>query len=93
MIGCSNVVFEPKTVYIERAFMKKSSPSLDFKSSVVTEQGLIPKTDCTHVTSNLYGSKTHVTFRDHEAEKLADYIAQEEARGALVSTERGVWIV
>lgn len=61
-------------------------------SSVVTDLGNVPMTNCTRVTSILHGSRAGATFRDHKAEKLAKYIAHEEASGATVTVERGVWI-
>ena len=48
--------------------------------------------NCTRVTSIFYGALTAVTIRDYEIEKLEPYIAEERARGATVTTERGVWI-
>lgn len=48
--------------------------------------------NCTRVTSRLGGLLTAVTIRDIEIEKLALYIAAEQASGAVVTTERGVWI-
>jgi len=73
--------------------MKKLSQSPDLKSSELTELGNAPKANCTRVTSNIHGMKTSVTFREHEAEKLAQYVAQEEGKGAIVTSERGVWTV
>ena len=50
------------------------------------------ETNCTHVMVYLHG-RSGATIRDHEIEKLAGYVAYYRERGAIVTTERGVWIV
>ena len=48
--------------------------------------------NCTRVTSNFHGAIKSVTIRDDEIEKLEPYIELEKSTGAIVTTERGVWI-
>ena len=54
--------------------------------------GPAPATNCTRVCSAIHGLREHVTFRDHEAERLGAYIAVKKSEGFVVTTERGVWM-
>ena len=48
--------------------------------------------NCTRITSNFHGAIKSVTIRDEEIEKLEPYIESEKSTGAIVTTDRGVWI-
>lgn len=52
----------------------------------------LAESNCTRVTSNFHGAIKSVTIRDEEIEKLEPYIELEKSTGAIVTTERGVWI-
>ena len=52
----------------------------------------LKENNCTRITSNFHGAITSVTIRDDEIEKLEPYIELEKSTGAIVTTERGVWI-
>ncbi len=48
--------------------------------------------NCTCVTALRGGLSTEITFRDHESEEMKAFIEHEQADGATITTERGVWI-
>jgi len=68
-----------------------TSQSPNFKPLADADRGDLTETNCTRVTSEVYSAKKYVTFRDHQSESMAAYIAQEKARGAVVKVERGIW--
>ncbi len=48
-------------------------------------------TNCTRLTVNKNGIICFVTIKDDDIEKLPGYVAENEAQGFTVTTERGVW--
>jgi guanosine-3',5'-bis(diphosphate) 3'-pyrophosphohydrolase len=71
-------------------------PTLDLKlrQLFTSAYALMPvawhgATNCTYVTVD---GMSHVTFRDHESEKLKKFVDIQRANGATITTERGVWI-
>ena len=74
-------------------------PTIDikFRQLFTSAYALMPAAlmgaaNCTHVTLSRNGSKTHITFRDHESEKMNRFIGIQQNAGASITTERGMWI-
>jgi len=58
----------------------------------MSELSASTETNCTRITSCLHGLTSSVTIPDKEIEQVAIYVAVEEAKGMVVTTERGNWI-
>ena len=73
-------------------------PTLDIKLCQLFTSAYSLMTDasrsasnCTRVTAAHVGMKGYVTFRDHESAGLKEYVEYEQAQGATITMERGVW--